>query len=479
LDQMRHLARQVLSAWSTLLVLDNMESVGDGRILSFVQQLPTDTRAKVLITSRLKTGGWELPVAVTELSAEESREFVAIKSQEMDVDFPLDNRSCDRTWKASGGLPLALQWMVGYYKSVRDIDKVTTDVSGKDSPVLEFTFRNIWDRLSSEAKAVLGVITIFDDPPTIQDLAVATEWVVERLERSLNELCEMTLVTKAIQESDGRWVFTALPITLSFARYQLGAMGDFEVKCRQRLQRFNDQMALQQSEVRQFEGVFRRFGLDTANERRAAILCRRGESEVFTGRVENADALFRQARELAPQSAYVYGVSASYELTRDRIGVALEYAREACDRATKKTGALAYSVLARVLDAQRDKNGRVAALERALAFSPDDVVLKHQYGVALSRAGRTESAIDVFSEIVNVEEQRSPARETLLMALKTRIINLRRVGRLAEAAQDLERARRILAANPDLSHQIDEIRDLEEEVDQPLDACQNSSTGWR
>ena len=240
-------------------------------------------------------------------------------------------------------------------------------------------------------------------------------------------------------------------------------MGDFETKCRQRLQHFNDQMMLQQSEVSRFKGIFEQYGIGTDNEKRAAILCRRAESKMFTGRVEDAENLFREARELAPQSAYVYALSASFEQARNGLGVALGYAREACARATKHTGALAFSVLARVLDAQHDKTGRLDALERAMKFAPADVVMKHQYGVALSRVGRTRQAIDVFSEIIAAEEARPLARDTLLMALKTRIINLRRVNRSTDADADLARAKHLIAHNPHLSHQVDEIRELEDE----------------
>jgi hypothetical protein len=69
----------------------------------------------------------------------------------------------------------------------------------------------------------------------------------------------------------------------------------------------------------------------------------------------------------------------------------------------------------------------------------------------------------VFSEIITVEENRVLARDTLLMALKTRIINLRRANRPKEADDDLAQAKRVLAQNPHLGHQADEIRELEEE----------------
>jgi tetratricopeptide (TPR) repeat protein len=464
LEKMREMATDVLSAWSTLLVLDNMETVADGRILDFVQRLPPSTRAKVVLTSRLKTGGWELPVPMKELNQEESVQFLKIKSAEMGVQFPLDDDIPERVWRASGGLPLALQWIIGRYKAHGNITGVVSSVAASSSPVLEFSFRNIWNVLTPKARDILSVLTIFDEPPTVHDLQVAMELTTDVLEQGLNELVDVTLVTRNLQPSDARVVYVALPITLSFARHQLKRMGDLETKSRQRMQRFKDQMTLQKFEVARFEGVFEQYGLATEIEKRAGILCRRGESEMFTGRVENAEALFRQARQLAPQSAYVLALSASFELARNSIGDALARAEEACARATKKTGALAYSIKARVLDAQFDKGGRVKALEKALEFSPDDPVILHQYGVALSRAGETTRAIDVFSDIIESERQRASPRDTLLMALKTRIINLKRVGRNEEATADLKAAKEILAKHPRLSHQVTDIAELEDET---------------
>ncbi|MBU1985281.1 ATP-binding protein, partial [bacterium] len=142
LNEKKALTTQILSAWSTLIVLDNMETVRDGRILSFVQSLPPDTRAKVLLTSRQKSRGWELPFPVKELNVDDVQEFIQIRSREMRIDFPTDHNMAERTCLASGGLPLAIQWLLGRYKIRPDIDDVLASVGQKDSPILEFSFGN-------------------------------------------------------------------------------------------------------------------------------------------------------------------------------------------------------------------------------------------------------------------------------------------------------------------------------------------------
>lgn len=464
LDEKKSIAIQLLSAWSTLLVLDNMESVQDGRILDFIQKLPIGTKAKVLMTSRTKSGAWEMPIPVDELNISETVDFMRAKSGELGIDCPCDDATATKVWRVTGGLPLAIQWVLGRYRIDNNLDRAISQVTERDSPVLEFSFRNIWSILSPDAKNILGAMTIFDDPPTLQSLAITTEYRIETIERALSELSEVTLVNKQTQASDGRIRYISLPITLSFARHQLESMGDFELDCRQRHQRYIEQMNLQDSELYRFRSSFDKFGIETNNEKKAAILCQRGKSEVFVGNVSNADMLFKQARDIAPNSAYVYAMSASYDIARNRIGQAFEHIEEACKRATGKTGSLCYVIKARILDAQRDRYGRVIALEKALDYDPEDLMTRHQYGVALSRIGNPEKAIDQFNIIIEKEISKAPPSHLLFVSFKTRLINLRRLERLEEMKKGLELVDKLLMEYPHLKstevEQFDEFRTL-------------------
>ena len=456
----RALAIELLSSWKTLLILDNMETVQDGRILRFVQELPQDTKTKVVLTSRQRTAGWEFSIDVPELSEQEVVDFIKGKAPTLGVRASLTDEVCQKIGRSSGGLPLAIEWILGRLAKTGNLRDVIVDVAKSDSPILEFSFRNIWNVLSSAAQAVLVVMTIFDSPPDMQDLAIALSWQYERIEAAIKELKLVTLVRETTQESDGRVTFSCLPITLSFAAQQSGDFGTLEIDSRRRTQHFTQQMELRAYEINRFATLFGRYQITTDNEKRAVILVRRGESATFSGRADEASTFFQQARELAPLSSYVYAMSANFELNQHRVGLALRFANRACDLANEATGALCYSVKARVLDAQHDKEGRVVALRRAVDYEPADPVMRHQYGVALSLAGYTHEAIAQFTHIIDSESERIPPSETLLMAYKTRIINYRRLKETRLADDDLQAAERVLAENPHLQSQGYHIAEL-------------------
>lgn len=462
LDEKKEIVLEYLEAFTVLLVLDNMETVDDARILKFVQNLPPSSKAKVLLTSRHKTGRWENPISVEELKKSEVKEYIEVKSREEGIDFPLDDEICEKVREVTGGLPLAIQWLIGQYKIKREIKSVLSMVKDADSPVLEFSFGNIWKLLGENEQKILATLSIFDIPPTQQQIAIATEYSADKITDGLYKLSEVTLVRKITQSSDGNTVYSALPITLTFARNKLSEMGNYELDCRRRFETFNAKLELQDKELHEFRGVINRFGLETDNEKRAAIICKQAIYEASNGNLENANNFYIEARELAPQSAYVHAMSAQFELSNSNIGQALKHAKVATARCDKKTGSLCYSILARIQEKQKNWNDAFFAYKKAIEFEPNNTINRHQYAIALSRRGKTSESIEEFAKIIELENMLKPPRRTLLMSLVPRIKNLRKVGRKEEAQQDIEFAKQILRDNPHLQDESWRLEELDE-----------------
>jgi len=455
LNKRKELAIEWLTAGSTLLVLDNMESVNDGRIMEFVTGLPAETKVKVLMTSRQRSGGWELPFPVQELTIDETNEFLQLRCKELSVNFTDLSRFVSDIWNCTGGLPLALQWLLGRYKIQKGIKKILDSFSGKDCPVLEYSFRNIWLLLSQDSRIILSVLTIFDKFPTAQLISITTGFPIDRVENALNELEDVTLVNKFTQVSDGKIIYTALPITLTFARHQLTLMGEGSLQFTQRYQRYLSQIQLDETEMSNFNSTFSKYAIESDDEKRAVILCRRGESEYFMGNYDNADSLFKEALDLIPQSSYVNALRASYELTRNNIARAQYFIAEAIKRITPATGALCYVIKSKILEVEHRWDDRIACLKKATEFDPNDNVVRHQYGVALSKNGKSEDAINEFNHIISKESKKDIPSKQLMLALKTRMLNYNRLGMLEKLEDDKKMVLGFIDQFPHLSEEIE------------------------
>jgi len=111
--------------------------------------------------------------------------------------------------------------------------------------------------------------------------------------------------------------------------------------------------------------------------------------------------------------------------------------REACVRATAKTGALCFTVKARYLTPGDKAVG--LSFGQALSYEPGAAFLRHQYGCT-KPFGRRKDAIQGFTVIVDEELKRIP-RERHCNVLTTRIINLKATGQTEQAREDLITAR--------------------------------------
>src|SRR5258708_16961613 len=136
-----YLAQTLLSDYSTLIILDNMETLSDARVMQFVRSLPPSNKSMILLTSRLRTSDWEKPLKVDELSLEETKNFLQIKTKEKNIGQIKNFDSvAQQIYASSGGLPLAIEWILGLYAIKGNLDSIINQVRNPDSPLLEFSF---------------------------------------------------------------------------------------------------------------------------------------------------------------------------------------------------------------------------------------------------------------------------------------------------------------------------------------------------
>jgi tetratricopeptide (TPR) repeat protein len=174
-----------------------------------------------------------------------------------------------------------------------------------------------------------------------------------------------------------------------------------------------------------------------------------------------AHQYYKQALELDPRSVYVLVSYALFKLELNNFGEAEELMKRAADRCTKKTGYYVYYNMGRVYDSIRDRHGKIRALRKALEYDPNRTVAQHMLGVAQSQNANYDEALSIFDSIIDAELARPIGpRDSLVYALKTKVITLRHAKRDTEAQRVLEQGLRIVRAHKEISHLAPQLEEL-------------------
>lgn len=433
LSEKKVLASELLSAFSTIIILDNMETVSDGRIMEFIREFPPETKSKVLLTSRQRNSEWELPIQIPELSTEEIRELIRVKSSEMNLDFPLNNNLLiNKISEISGGLPLAIQWILGDYARTRDIDSILKRVLTNQSPLLEFSFRNSWNILDHDAQMALAVLPLFTEAPTIQEWRTVLNWSIDNIEKAKSKLIESTFVTERTDQKTGDKIYIALPITLSFARIELDKLGTLGVDARSRYEIYTQKISLIHNQDYQSEDLFNKFDARTDNQKRAILLARMAEGQMSSLGYQEAEEYYKHALEIDPFSIYCLVSYGKFQADLFNYQSAIEYINLAVTKITKKTAFFVYYNLADVYGREKEWVLKVKYLKEALKYKENTssylyTIAQHSLGVALGKLNNHAEAIKNFDEIIDRELAKSYGpSESLVIAARTKKISLDR-----------------------------------------------------
>jgi tetratricopeptide (TPR) repeat protein len=219
-EQIRR-AYNLLARQSTLLVLDNFETLSKGEqreILDFLRRSPITL--KVVITSRERVSEGQV-IRLQGLSFEESQALLEWDAQQKNIHLTTDQSKylVDLT----GGLPLALLWVQGQiavlgYSVTQVLDKLSLDA---DIPILQYCFNHSWSLLGqSDAKKLLFILALQPDPisrTTLQEIAgILTN---EHFANEISHLLQLSLIDHEHDKDQ----FSILPLTRRFVRTQFSS----------------------------------------------------------------------------------------------------------------------------------------------------------------------------------------------------------------------------------------------------------------
>ena len=250
-DQIKK-AYQLLARQTTLLILDNFESLSKNEqfgILEFLRKSPITL--KIVITSRERVAEGQI-IRLQGLSFEESRALLEWDAQQKNIQLTVDQNKylADLT----GGLPLALLWVQGQiavlgYSVTQVLDKLSLDA---DIPILQYCFNHSWNLLRHiEERRLLFVLALQPDAVSRDALREITEIEDEdSFDIAISDLLQLTL----IEHEPDKDYFSILPLTRKYIRTQFATDRNFIKRAELKTAQYYVKLLSKKSDYKEWRG---------------------------------------------------------------------------------------------------------------------------------------------------------------------------------------------------------------------------------
>ncbi|MER5602432.1 NB-ARC domain-containing protein [Streptomyces sp. NPDC002265] len=195
------IVRNALKRQRTLLIVDNMETINDVSVESFLRELPAPTKAIVTTRYRIDVA---VSVSLGNLPAGESRSLLhRLVSRTVDSGTHTDT-AVDHLIGLTGGLPLAIVWSAARIRLGMTLDEVVEDLSSGHDDLTRYSFSSILERVAVRPGRVevMHAVAALPAPVTLGLTAGATGIAdQESVRAALHDLVRLSL----LQRQDGTW----------------------------------------------------------------------------------------------------------------------------------------------------------------------------------------------------------------------------------------------------------------------------------
>ena len=217
-EEQADIVRQVLTTQYVLLVIDNMETIDDERVLNFLEELPAPTKA--LITSRHRLGT-AVAIRLSGMSWEEAQYLIRQESGKKKI--LLQESEARRLYERTGGLPLAMIWSIAQMGFGYDVESILSRLGNPTNNVTHFCFDGSIKIIKNlPAYKLLMACALFTNDSNREGLGYAAGISILDRDDGLVQLEKLSLIDK---KSDR---FSLLPLTRIFALARLAENPNFK-----------------------------------------------------------------------------------------------------------------------------------------------------------------------------------------------------------------------------------------------------------
>ncbi len=407
-------AKGILEMEDTLIFLDNLETVEDLRVFEFLKNLPSPTRA--LVTSRRQPETGEDRIQLPGIKQEDSHKLIDTLLEEWKMNEPIDDISRKRIVNASGGLPLAIRWLVGQVRlqgTTSFLKTLDGNVPQVPDQILEFSFRNMFTQLGPDQRHLLRLSALSpDEPLSVEHYMHLTDWDRERTLKAITGLTQSSFFVT--MPSDGAPAYGVLPITASFAHSELLKQSDVASKARAKLREMQYRQRDAQTVVDYLQSLVQ--GKSEA-EQLAVGLAKAASEEYATGQYERGRQLFDQAESYYANSPYVFYTRATSEMNAGNSTQAHVYFDKAVRHISNPTerDAVVWKTWGQLYKQENNWRSAVDKLGVALNLRPDDPYAMHMMAFCQSKLRNYSAADRLYLKSLEVISDASPRQKKLVL----------------------------------------------------------------
>jgi LuxR family transcriptional regulator, glucitol operon activator len=359
-----------LKDFRVLLVLDNLETVLDDRIRTFLGSLPMGS--KVLITSRIGVGAFEYPIKLGPLESEEAVQLLRAVARARGIDSltRTGNKQLAIFCNRMRNNPLHIKWFVAAVQAGRRPEEIISN----EKMFLEFCMSNVYDFLNSPSRTVLRALLSLGGKYTLAELAYVTEFDDLTLQAAVQQLATTNMLEMSSEQTgssfETRYGMSAL------ARAYLSKLYPLHRDEQQAFVRRKQQLISAGEEIAAGykDNPTSRHNVHVRNRSDwvVAKYLRDALTQAHRRDFTSATDLLTRARNLAPSYYEVYRITADIDTLQNNLSEAvINY--EAAIELEPNSASLRYAFGRFLLTEQQDVESAMHQLARAREINPKSV----------------------------------------------------------------------------------------------------------
>ncbi len=218
LNEQSELVKKVLSQKRTLLIIDNLETVDDETVMSFIKELPAPTKAIITTRHRIDVA---YPIRLEGLEWKDAEALIIEECKKKVVSLTEDEKR--QLHNYTGGVPLAMVWSIAQIGYGYSLDSILNRLKNPASDVSLFCFETVIEKIRHKPSfRLITALSLFTDGASRERLGYLSGLSEVERDDGLVELEKLSLINRR-----GAF-FTMLPLTREYVLAELEIAKDIK-----------------------------------------------------------------------------------------------------------------------------------------------------------------------------------------------------------------------------------------------------------